>query len=218
MDARRSRWLGACAAGIGLAAAPAFAQDAVRGEQLYREHCQRCHGYPPLRGPETAPYNPEMIRSAIDSRVARMSFLSFLTDADLADIATFVGRLLGIEPIPARNYTDLWWTPAEPGWGLSLVQHGAPRHVAFGVLFVYGTAKRPLWLVMSEGRWVAPANVEGDLYLAAGPQAAQPFASSPVGLRPVGRLAIAFTGADAATVTYTVDGARVTKSVVRQPF
>jgi len=218
MGAKANRWLGACAAGIGLSAAPAFAQDAARGELLYREHCQRCHGYPPLRGPETAPYNPEMIRSAIDSRVARMSFLAFLSDADLADIATFVGRLLGIEPVPARDYTDLWWTPAEPGWGLSLVQHGAPRHIAFGVLFLYGESKRPLWLVMSEGRWVAPANVEGDLYRVSGPHAAQPFLPSLVGLRPVGRLAIAFSGADAATVTYTVDGVRVEKRVVRQPF
>jgi len=25
--------------------------------------------------------------------------------------------------VPATDYTDMWWNPAESGWGLSFVQH-----------------------------------------------------------------------------------------------
>ncbi len=207
------------AAGISLfAASPAAAQNAANGELLFHTYCVLCHGFPPLGGPETAPYNPDMIRSAIDSRVARMRFLSFLGDKDLADIATYIGRTLGIEPKPARDYTDLWWSEAEPGWGLSLIQHAGPGNVVFGVLFTYDEARRPLWLVMPGGKWVAPANYEGDLYRTSGPHAAQPFDPARVSVKLVGALAVAFDGASAATVTYTVDGVRIEKRITRQAF
>lgn len=201
-----------------LLATPAFAQNAANGEVLFHTYCVRCHGFPPLGGPETAAYNPDMIRNAIEARVARMRFLSFLTDAELADIATYIGRLLGIEARPGRNYTDLWWNETEPGWGFSLVQHGEPRNTVFGVLFTYEATGRPLWLVMPGGRWVAPANYEGDLYRVTGPHFAQPFAPSSVAARPVGILAVAFAGEDSATVAYTVDGVRVEKRITRQRF
>jgi hypothetical protein len=135
-------------AAIGFAATSAFAQDVANGERIFFQTCVNCHGFPPLNGPETVGWRPDMIRNAIVNRVARMRYLNYLTDAELADIAAFIGRTLGVEPPPALDPTDLWFDAREPGWGVSLVMHRGPRNTVFGVLYTYDARRKPLWLVM----------------------------------------------------------------------
>jgi len=38
---------------------------------------------------------------------------------------------------PTQNYSDLWWNPAESGWGISITQHNA---TIFAAWFVYGSS------------------------------------------------------------------------------
>jgi len=132
------------------------------------------------------------------------------------------------QSVPATNYTDMWWNPAESGWGITFAQQG---EFVFGTLFSYDAAQRPMWLVMSEGTWqpvplddfsANPADLgtySGPLYRATGPPFnAVPF--TPVGaanLTEVGEMRVAF-GSTATTLEYTVDGARVTKSIRKQVF
>src|SRR3954452_7100315 len=42
----------------------------------------------------------------------------------------------------ALDYTDLWFNPSEPGWGVNVVQSG---DLLFLTFFVYGADRRPTW-------------------------------------------------------------------------
>ena len=61
----------------------------------------------------------------------------------LARAAAFAAAL-SLAPGAARaaNYTDLWWTPAESGWGVNIVQSDVFMFVTF---FIYGPDNKPTW-------------------------------------------------------------------------
>jgi hypothetical protein len=112
------------------------------------------------------------------------------------------------------NYTDLWWNPAESGWGVNINHQGA---TFFATLFTYDASGAPLWLVMSEGKQQADGSYLGTLYRATGPVFnAVPF--SGVAVNAVGTMRFTFVGANAGTLTYSFNGASVTKAISRQPI
>jgi hypothetical protein len=64
-----------------------------------------------------------------------------------------------------------WFDPAEPGWGVNIVQGVSGALFAAWMTYDYddNTASppavhMPLWLVMSAGRWVAPDTFRGVAY------------------------------------------------------
>jgi len=195
----------------------AVAQDVANGQQLYQAYCEACHGSPPSKGPDRAPNDPARIRAAMTLNIPDMFALGFLTDAQLADIAAYIARALGVTEPPA-NRTALWWNPQESGWGLNLNHQG---DILFGTLFTYDAAGAPLWLVLPAGALQAgTATYSGDLYRTTGPPFnAEPF--TPIGaanLTRVGTMSVAFQGDDSATLTYSVNGVAVVKSIERQRF
>jgi lysyl endopeptidase len=112
------------------------------------------------------------------------------------------------------NYTDLWGTSSEAGWGLNINHQG---NTLFGTLFTYDTDGTPLWLVMSSGDKQTDGSYSGALYRGTG----NPFSAagwSTAGLTPVGTMRLAFTSPDAGTLQYTVNGAAVTKNITRFAF
>ena len=115
----------------------------------------------------------------------------------------------------AGNFQDLWWNPAEPGWGINFAHQG---DILFATLFTYGADGRSLWFVMSRGdRMAGTRTFEGTLHRASGP----PFNASPwqpVTLATAGTMRVAFSGGNAATLTYTVSGVSVQKQITRQVF
>jgi hypothetical protein len=120
-----------------------------------------------------------------------------------------------LQPI-GDNHTDLWWNASESGWGMNINQQS---NIVFATLFTYGADGSPLWLVMSAGLPQPDGRFSGALYRAAGPPfGANPWSPSAVSLAPVGTMAIAFTGAETATLDYTVDGIAVSKAITRQRF
>ena len=62
--------------------------------------------------------------------------------------------------VPAVNYTDLWWSPAESGWGLSIV-HG-PFNDIFATWMVYGTDGKLFYLVKVDNARFSRMVVPGD--------------------------------------------------------
>jgi hypothetical protein len=62
--------------------------------------------------------------------------------------------------------TDLWFNPAESGWGLALAQHG---NNIFGVWYTYDTDGAPLWFVLPGGSFAGPNSFSGTLYRTTGP-------------------------------------------------
>jgi hypothetical protein len=114
----------------------------------------------------------------------------------------------------ATNYQDLWWNPAESGWGLNIAHQGS---ILFATLFDYGADNRDLWFVASSLTRQPDGSFSGDLYSTTGP----PFNAVPwraVTLTRVGAMRVAFASGNAGTLTYDVNGVSVTKQIERQVF
>ena len=119
---------------------------------------------------------------------------------------------------PLPYATSLWWNPSESGWGLNLNQQGS---VLFATLFTYDTARAPMWLVMSGGALQSDGvTFTGPLYRTTGPAFnANPF--TPIGaanVTQVGTMTVALDAANAATLTYTMNGVEVQKNIQRQVY
>jgi hypothetical protein len=197
--------------------ATGHAQNATLGKSLYEEYCLSCHGSPPVGGPERGAANsPAFIRSAM-ARVPAMTFLGFLPDASLADIAAYVAVALGVTPPPpaqTQNYTALWWNAAESGWGVNFSHQ---ENLVFGTLFTYDATGAPLWLVMPAGeRQPDGVTFTGTLFRTTGSAFnASPFTGAVA--TSVGSMTVRFASDDTARLDYTFSGVAVTKTIVRQP-
>jgi cytochrome c5 len=206
----------------GFAAAPAAAQSAANGQQLYESYCVVCHGSPPVGGPERAAGNPALIRNAINGGVPAMTFLrSVMTDADINDIAAYLLQLANPNQqpaVPAFDYTDLWWGgESESGWGLNLIQH--PSNKLFAVMYTYEAPNRATWFVLPDGAWSSPFVYTGAIYRASGPALSNPaFNPALVRVSQLGLATLTFTDRNNGTFAFTIDGVRVTKTISRQPF
>ena len=111
--------------------------------------------------------------------------------------------------------TDLWWNPAESGWGLTLAQHG---NNVFGAWFTYAPSGRPLFVVMPGVQQQSADSFTGTLYTTTGPAYhAATFDPAQVSVTNVGYATVRFTG-DTATFTATVNGVTQVKTISRQPF
>jgi hypothetical protein len=120
--------------------------------------------------------------------------------------------------VPARaagadaDPSDLWWNPAESGWGLQLVQGGT---AIFATLYVYDAAGDAIFFTAT----LEPAGAawSGPLYQTSGPYfAAASFDPARVVARLAGTLQFAPASAQAGVLRYVVDGTAVTRNVQRQ--
>jgi hypothetical protein len=135
-----------------------------------------------------------------------------------------LGLILAIPPAFAASgydYSDSWWTPAESGWGLQLVQQ---RDIVFATLYVYGSDGTARWYSGALAfTGLTPQahtpNYEGDIYQTTATWFGAPqFPSSGVVYRKVGTMRIAGESMTRATLFYTVDGVAVQKSIERTTF
>jgi hypothetical protein len=117
----------------------------------------------------------------------------------------------------STDASDLWYIPAEDGWGLNISQQEA---TLFATLFVYGTDGKPTWFVSSNLSPVAAGSTtfSGDLFATTGPAFAATWNPSLRTNRKVGTATFAFDTVATATFTYVVDNVTVTKHVVRQTW
>jgi len=115
------------------------------------------------------------------------------------------------------NYQDLWWNPAESGWGMNITHQD---DILFATLFTYDASGRGLWLVMSDGPRQDDGAYAGDLYTTTGPAFdATPFTPiGPANLTKVGTLRLRFSSGTEGTLTYTLNGTTVVKAITRQVF
>jgi hypothetical protein len=122
-------------------------------------------------------------------------------------------------PSRAVEYTDLWWNPAESGWGLTTTHQG---NVVFLTIFVFGADGKALWFsspaFLSQSDASGNPAFAGTLYQSAGPYFGAAFNPASVTATPVGAATFTATSATTANLSYTVNGAGVSKSLVRQTF
>jgi hypothetical protein len=123
-------------------------------------------------------------------------------------------------PHPITDYTGLWWTPAESGWGLSL--HQSAADVLVGAWFVYGATNQPEWFTLQGGHWTSATRWTGSIYRTTGPYFAGPaYDPRLVLVQPAGTATLEFKQLPGdeghGRFSYTIDGAMTTKVISRAP-
>lgn len=121
-------------------------------------------------------------------------------------------------PASATSYStdqsDLWWNPAESGWGIQFVHRGDK---IFATMFVYDPSKVPIWYGGTLYPTGGSLTWSGANYVTTGPWFGNvPFDPSQFSARIVGTMTWAATSISTGTLTYTVDGVSVTKLLTRQ--
>ena len=114
----------------------------------------------------------------------------------------------------AINYQDLWWNPAESGWGVGITHQG---DTLFATLFTYEGDGRGMWLVMPSGARQSDGSFSGALYRTRGPA----FNASPwsaISTEQVGTMRLRFSTGESGTLEYNVGTVQVTKAISRQVF
>ena len=115
----------------------------------------------------------------------------------------------------ATNYQDLWWNPAESGWGINFTHQGT---IIFATLFNYASNNHGIWLVATMSKQ-GDGSFSGDLLRTTGPSFdTVPWTPTTVTHVTAGTMRVAFSDGATGTLTYSVDGASVTKAIVRQVF
>jgi hypothetical protein len=111
----------------------------------------------------------------------------------------------------AKDYTDVYFDVAEPGWGAFLVQSDTTQFLAF---FIYDKNGNPTWYtaqLMDDGT----GNYTGTLYAITGTYFANPWAGYTI--NPAGTASFQPSDNYHATLTYTVTGLpTVMKAIQRQ--
>jgi hypothetical protein len=121
-------------------------------------------------------------------------------------------------PQPLADYTGIWWTPAESGWGLSL--HQSRVHEMFGALYVFGPDRVPRWYTLGSGQWQSSTRWRGQMFASQGPfWAAAQWDAGVVQHAAVGTVEFDFGQAPGqvgvARMSYVIDGVTVTKLISR---
>jgi hypothetical protein len=113
----------------------------------------------------------------------------------------------------ATDYTDIWFNPAESGWGVNVVQSDTFMFLTF---FIYGSDGKPTWFTGQVTR-DASSNFNGTLYSTIGTYYILPWAGFSGG--PAGTVSFQPLGPYTARLIYTVNGVgTVTKTIQRQPL
>jgi hypothetical protein len=132
--------------------------------------------------------------------------------------AAFLASMAFALPASATNfstdYTDLWFNRNESGWGVNLIQQG---NTIFATLFVYGTDQTPRWYVASSLVGSSSTSFTGPLYRTTGPYFGQAWTGGGPAVQ-VGTMTFNFNTPTTGTLSYSVDGVSVNKSVERQTW
>ncbi len=136
----------------------------------------------------------------------------------LALLAALFSTLAGAVTV-TTDYTDMWWIPAESGWGANVIQQG---DIIFVTLFVYDTNNQPTWYIGPSTQYSGVVSGKdhftGQFFRVTGPYFGTTFDPKGVGVTQVGNVSFDATNATTATLTYNVGGVNVTKQVQRQTW
>jgi hypothetical protein len=141
---------------------------------------------------------------------------TWMVEADVAGTSSSAPFTLTAGGRGIPNYTDLWWNPAEAGWGVNLNHQG---ETLFATWFTYDSDGAGMWLVVPEAVG-SGSRMSGAIYRATGVPLPQidgaPAADFP--LPSVGTGTFDFIDAGRLTFTYTLGGVTQVKTLQRQPI
>jgi len=111
----------------------------------------------------------------------------------------------------ATDYSDIWWNPAESGWGINLAQS---NQYIFATFFVYGLGNVPTWYV-GQLTLDATGAFTGPLLTTTGTDVGtEPFKQTST--TQVGTATFKPSAADKGVLTYNVGPVSVHKNIQRQ--
>lgn len=114
------------------------------------------------------------------------------------------------------NYQDMWWSPGENGWGLTITQHGDKLFLAW---YLYDAAGNPTWVVMSAGQWdPSRRTFMGDVYAPTGTWFGNYDASRFKTGAAAGAASVTFTSDSTGVLQYNVNGVVGSKPIARLAF
>jgi hypothetical protein len=117
----------------------------------------------------------------------------------------------------ATDKTDLWWNPAESGWGMTIAHQGS---TIFITMYVYGTDNQPTWyvgtLLFQSTDSQGVNSWAGTWYRVTGPYYGVTFNPAAVNATQVGNVSYRELTVSTGQVTYNVGTTTVTKNVQRQ--
>lgn len=116
---------------------------------------------------------------------------------------------------PAHDFTDLWWNPAESGWGISI---HVKRAAFFAAWFAYDSVGNPTWYSLSNGGWASPKKYTGEIYATHASPNSGLGPISDFGVVLVGNGTLEFADFDRATFSFSVNGLANVKSIIREVF
>ncbi len=122
-----------------------------------------------------------------------------------------VAALLSRAASAVSDYTDLWWTPAEPGWGINLAQQA---NGIFGTFYVYAIDGRSVWFTVQLTREGTADRFSGPLYRISGTYYGAPTWGG-YQIVQAGTATFTATSSTTGTLDYSVDGVVVSKSIER---
>ena len=112
----------------------------------------------------------------------------------------------------STDQSDLWYVPTESGWGMQLVQRDS---IIFATIFVYNAGSQPTWFVATLANQ-GGLSWSGDLLATTGPWFGGFFDPNAVGVRKVGTMTWSSVNVTTGSLSYSVDGVNVVKTVIRQ--
>ena len=172
----------------------------------------------PLTGNNGLPANLDWMLGAFPAGSYQVEVVKRSTAGAVTSIAQASFTVLArAGNAPRTNYSDLWFNPAESGWGLNIQQH--PSDKIFATWFVYGLDQSPMWYVIPDGTWTSDHEYTGTIYRTVGPFFENPtFDPALVNVIQVGTGKLTFTKYNAAIFNYTIDRVSGQKALVRQGF
>jgi hypothetical protein len=100
------------------------------------------------------------------------------------------------------DYTDLWFNPAESGWGVTFTQN---EDLIFMTFYVYDAARQPTWYIAVTRR-DANGNFSGPVYGTTGPFYGGAFDPTTVGGRTAGFASFVPTNSFQGSLSFSADG------------
>ncbi|MGZ5041481.1 MAG: cytochrome D1 domain-containing protein [Usitatibacter sp.] len=125
-------------------------------------------------------------------------------------------QVFGQGAVPTVNYTDLWFNPDEPGWGIAITQRGSTMFAAW---YVYDANGNPTWVVVPNCAVGSTGDsCAGDAFTTKGPPFGPTFDPAQVQVFAAGRMILNFTDPNHGEISYLFQSLFVTKKITRELF
>jgi SAM-dependent methyltransferase len=120
----------------------------------------------------------------------------------------------GVEMRPLVDYSDQWWDPTDPGWGIGIAQHASDGLLA--IWAAHDERGEPTWFSLQPGQWVDARTFRGPIYRSGRGQAREAAGASAPAPVCVGTATLTFDDFDSGHFSSEIDGRPPRTSAIRR--